>query len=108
MTDLRRFTLTPQDIRLFGEDLSRPECVLTEKDGTLWISDNRGCVTKIGPDGRHTRLGSFPGWSNGLAMERSGTLLIANNEANFLHRLHADGRSETLLDMLNGEKLGSV
>ena len=108
MTGIQNFTLKPQDIRFFGDDLSRPECVLVEKSGTLWISDNRGCVTRIEPGGHQTRLGAFPGWSNGLAMERSGTLLIANNEANFLHRLYADGRSETLFDTLDGEKLGSV
>ena len=46
------FKLSAADISFIGEDLSRPECVLAQADGTLWISDNRGGVTKRAQIGR--------------------------------------------------------
>ncbi len=32
-------------------DLQRPECILAERDGTLWSADARGGVVHIRPDG---------------------------------------------------------
>jgi hypothetical protein len=29
-------------IRTVGHDLQRPECILAERDGTLWAADARG------------------------------------------------------------------
>ena len=43
-------------IRNVGEGLQRPECILAERDGTLWTADARGGVMRIAPDGRQTLI----------------------------------------------------
>ena len=45
------FQVDPADIHYIGEELQRPECILAEKDGTLWSADARGGVVRISPDG---------------------------------------------------------
>ncbi len=102
------FTFAASDVGFLGEGLSRPECVLAERDGTLWCSDNRGGVTRIGRDGRQSVIGSIPGLPNGLALEREGTLLVANIEDGRLYRLYRDGRHEIVLDRFEGQPLGAV
>jgi gluconolactonase len=85
----------PTRIRTIGRDLSRPECVLAEADGSLWTADGRGGVVHIRPDGNQQLIipvadsslagGANPGRGlvggslpNGLAFARNGDLLIAN------------------------------
>jgi sugar lactone lactonase YvrE len=102
------FRLTTADIGFRGEGLSRPECVLAERDGTLWASDDRGGVTRIDQDGRQTLIGKIPGMPNGLALEKGGSILIANIEDGIVYRLHRDGRHEVVLDSFEGKPLGSV
>jgi sugar lactone lactonase YvrE len=108
MTDIAQFRLRPEDIDYVGRDLSRPECVLTQPDGTLLVSDNRGGVTRIGADGGQSLIGAMGGDPNGLAMDRDGTLYVANIGDGKLHRLQQDGRSQVMLDSLDGRKLGAV
>jgi gluconolactonase len=102
------FTVKTSDIQWRGQGLSRPECVLAERDGTLWCSDNRGGVTRIAPDGSQAVIGTIPGAPNGLALERGGSLLIANIEDGKLYRLFRDGRHEIVLDAIDGKPLGAV
>ena len=45
------FTISKDDFKFIGDGLQRPECILAEKDGTLWSADARGGVVKIKPDG---------------------------------------------------------
>src|ERR1700691_3103451 len=101
-------TLSTKDIGWFGQDLSRPECVLAERDGTLWCSDDRGGAARVGADGRHTVLGKVPGLPNGIALEAGGAILIANIGTGKVERLHRDGSHETVLDDFAGRTLGSV
>src|SRR5580704_17012016 len=89
---LKGWELDPATIRNVGHELSRPECVLAERDGSLWTADSRGGVVHIRPDGSQRLVtpaggaslsgqpasvfeGSLP---NGLALARNGDLLIAN------------------------------
>ncbi|HUB95751.1 MAG TPA: SMP-30/gluconolactonase/LRE family protein [Stellaceae bacterium] len=102
------FTLSANDISWLGEDLSRPECVLAQRDGMIWCSDDRGGVSRIGADGRGTVIGQVTGTPNGIALDRSGAILIANIGEGTVQRLHRDGRHETVLDALGGKPLGSV
>jgi gluconolactonase len=102
------FILKPEDITWRGEGLARPECVIAEKNGTLWCSDNRGGVTRIDAAGRQTVIGKMGGAPNGLALERGGAILVANIDDGALYRLHPDGRHELVLDTLDGRKLGAV
>jgi gluconolactonase len=99
--------LAKSDISFVGPGLSRPECVLAERDGTLWASDDRGGVTRIDPSGRQTTIGKIPGLPNGLALERDGSLLIANIEDGKLYRLSRDGSHEIVLESFSGKPLNA-
>ena len=77
MADVTNFRLSAGDFGVYGSDLSRPECVLAEADGTVWVSDDRGAVTRIAPDGKQTLIGSMRAAPNGLAMDRAGAIFIA-------------------------------
>ena len=48
---IRDFTIEPEMIKTIGVDLQRPECILAERDGSLWSADARGGVVHIGRDG---------------------------------------------------------
>jgi gluconolactonase len=108
-----------------GRDLQRPECILAERDGTLWTADARGGVVKILPDGcqeiiAQKRSGSFAGAAteadrylrgtlpNGLAFDRTGDFLIANFGADCLEVMSRDGRSRILADSIDGQPVGKV
>jgi len=92
---LKGFTVDPAAIRTVGRDLQRPECILAERDGTLWSADARGGVMRIGPDGRQTLVAQTPDphfdlsasaansllsgtLPNGLAFASNGDILISN------------------------------
>lgn len=102
------YTLSLDRIDHVGQGLSRPECILAQKDGTLWISDDRSGVLKLAPDGAQERIGALGGAPNGIAMDRDGSFVVANIDAGSLQRLQRDGTSETLLDRLDGQPLGAV
>lgn len=91
-----------------GHNLSRPECVLTTPDGTLWISDTRASVMRIGPDGHQRLLGPATGTPNGLAMDRRGTIYVADIGSSTVYRLFPDGRHQLVLDRFEGKPLGAV
>ena len=113
-------------IRYVGHDLQRPECILAERDGTIWSADARGGVVRIAPDGtqelilqstlaasapssfedRHVNTkGSLP---NGLAFDAEGNFLIANFGTDSLELMTRDGRSRTLLDSIEGKPIGKA
>lgn len=93
-----------------GHDLSRPECVLTTGSGDLYVSDNRGGVSQIRPDGsvRHFHGRSPEGeplGANGFAMLQDGSFLIAPVGGGGVYRLHRDGRAALFLDEADGQPL---
>jgi hypothetical protein len=89
------FKVDPADIQYIGNDLQRPECILSEPDGTLWSADARGGVVRISVDGSQKIItqsfdesfgkasdetnrfteGTLP---NGLAFAENGDILISN------------------------------
>jgi hypothetical protein len=96
---LKGWRVDPEAIRYAGHDLQRPECILAERDGTLWSADARGGVMQIRPDGSQALIAQKPDahfdiardasksllggtLPNGLAFARNGDFLIAN----FWHR----------------------
>lgn len=119
------FRVDPADIGRIGSDLQRPECILAERDGTLWAADARGGVTRIAPDGEQVLIvqsadehfdvnrdaeasllsGTLP---NGLAFARNGDLLISNFGTDRLERMTRDGRTQVLMDTIEGKPLGKV
>lgn len=119
------FEVDPADLHFIGQGLERPECILAERDGTLWSADGRGGIMKIAPDGTQdlilqdeantasdfeSRLvqaeGSLP---NGLAFDENGDFLIANWGTERLERMSRDGSmTDVLLDAIEGRRLGKV
>lgn len=102
------FRIDLDEVRHVGENLSRPECVLAERDGTLWVSDNRGAFTRISPDGRQTLLGDMGGKPNGMAMGKDGCIYMANIAHRKFYRVHRDGRHEVFLDAIDGVPVGAA
>lgn len=108
MNSIKDFTLKLSELRFFGNNLSRPESVLAEPDGTLWASDKRGLVTRINPDGSNTLLGDVGYEPNGLAMDRSGNIYIANIGDGKIYKLYPDGNYEVILGEMEGKPLGAA
>lgn len=119
------WTLDRADVRFIGQDLQRPECIIAERDGTIWSADARGGLMRISPTGEqrlisqvqshHFDLQSDPARSlltgtlpNGLAVAQNGDFLIANFGTDRLERMRRDGTTEILCDSIDGEPLGKV
>jgi sugar lactone lactonase YvrE len=112
-------------IKTIGSDLRRPECILAEKDGTLWTADARGGVIRISTDGAQELIaqnrdsdlgrdatpeqlilgGTLP---NGLAFDAQGNILIANFGTDAIEIMTRDGKSRTLYDSIDGAPLGKT
>jgi gluconolactonase len=113
-------------VRTIGRDLQRPECILAERDGTLWSADARGGVMRINPDASQqliaqqvdTRFSAAPATSerymlqgtlpNGLAFADNGDFLIANFGTDALERMTRGGESRILYTQIDGAPLGKV
>jgi sugar lactone lactonase YvrE len=99
-----------------GAGLQRPECVLATRAGDLFVSDRRGGVTRIAPDGHTETFLAKPGsldvplHPNGIALERAGSFLIAHLADDFggVFRLFRDGRVEPVLTAIDGATLPAV
>lgn len=103
---IKDFTLNLEDLEFFGSDLSRPECVIAQPDGTFYISDTRGGITKMLPDGSTSLVPAPLTEPNGIAIDSKGNFYIADLADHKIVKLHPDGTSEVILDSFNGEKLG--
>jgi sugar lactone lactonase YvrE len=119
------FGIDKASLGYIGEDLQRPECILAERDGTLWSADARGGVVRLGRDGSQrivtqrssghfqeadseaTRYleGTLP---NGLAFAPNGDFLISNFGTDCLELMSRDGQSRVLADRIDGEPIGKV
>jgi gluconolactonase len=119
------FEIDRDALRYTGTDLQRPECILAERDGTLWTADARGGVVKILPDGtqeivRQQHSGYFEDAAsdatrylegtlpNGMAFARNGDFLIANFGTDCLEVMSRDGKSKVLADSIDGQPIGKV
>lgn len=122
---VRDFTIDRREIGFVGRDLQRPECILAERDGTLWAADARGGVVRIAADGTQavvaqTQAAHFAGAAteeerfiagtlpNGLAFAASGDLLIANFGTDRLEVMSRDGATRVLHDAIDGQPIGKV
>lgn len=107
---MQTFTLTHSDFTRVGAGLHRPECVLTTACGDLYVSDERGGVTRIAADGTHTLFAGQtqdgrPLGANGFAMLADGSFLVAPLAGGGVYRLQRNGRSEMFLDEADGRRL---
>jgi gluconolactonase len=122
---LREWHVDRERVSTVGQDLQRPECILAERDGTLWTADARGGVVRIGQDGRQQLVSAKPDTHfdpgkdmegsllegtlpNGLAFTRGGDFLIANFGTDALEVMSRDGVVRTLHDSIDGMPLGKV
>jgi sugar lactone lactonase YvrE len=124
------FTVDRAAIRYIGTELQRPECILAERDGTLWSADARGGVMRIAPDGTQRFIGqrtddrfasaqverpedfeakftqgTLP---NGLAFAANGDLLVSNFGTDRLERMTREGETHVLYDRIDGLAIGKV
>lgn len=119
-----------REILNVGQGLTRPECILAEFDGTLWIADARGGAMRIAPDGEQTLIAQQDGGSaeanasappgtaeqlvlgttlpNGLAFDRDGDILIANFGTDAIELMTLYGRSRTLYGSIDDKPLGKT
>ncbi len=121
---IRDFEIDPRSLQTIGTDLSRPECILAEPDGSLWVADARGGVVHIQPDGQQEIItqkyadkinpasdvdrffvGTLP---NGLAFADNGDILISNFGTDCLERMKRTGETEILFDTIDGKEIGKV
>jgi sugar lactone lactonase YvrE len=130
MTDTRNplpgWQVDRAEIRHVGHDLQRPECILAERDGTLWTADARGGVMRIAADGTQRLIAQAPTGAplngersaeqlilggtlpNGIAFDGNGDILIANFGTDAIELMTRDGRSRTLHDRIDGQPLGKT
>lgn len=119
------FVIDPATLRYVGEGLQRPECILAERDGSLWSADARGGVVHIRPDGTQELItqtasrgfteaadeearfvsGTLP---NGLAFARNGDVLISNFGTDRLEVMTRSGETRVLVDSIDGQAIGKV
>jgi gluconolactonase len=105
---IKEFQLDLGELNYTVHDLVRPESILAKPNGTLWVSDGRGGVTRIDPDGQQTFLGGLGGEPNGLVMADDGSIFVANIGTGSIQKLHPDGRTEEFLTEVDGVKLTSA
>ncbi len=119
------FGIDVEKLEFIGEGLQRPECILAERDGTLWSADSRGGVVRLRHDGTQqivtqrtsehfadadseaTRYltGTLP---NGLAFAATGDILISNFGTDRLEIMTRTGESRVLADSIEGDAIGKV
>ena len=120
------FEIDPASLQYTGQDLQRPECILAERDGSLWVADARGGVVHIKPDGSQELIvqseqagfagddrldvkrfveGTLP---NGLAFAADGDLLISNFGTDRLERMSRTGETSVIHDTIDGQPIGKV
>jgi gluconolactonase len=88
----------------FASDLKTPEGPVALPDGSfLVVEGGRGCVTQISPNGQTKRIIAVTGEPNGLAVDRTGAIWVADIRPPALIRLTMDGKFERVLNGCQGE-----
>ncbi len=96
------------DLQFVGHNLNRPESIIAEKNGTLWVSDKQGIVSRLDPEGKQQTLGDVGHEPNGLAMDTDGNLFNANIGTGKIYRMYRDCSYDVILDQINGEPIGAA
>ncbi len=92
---------------LFCTGLSVPEGPVLLADGSFLVVEmgpDRGGVTHVSADGKDKRFLAKTGRPNGLAVDRSGNIWVAESGEPSLLRMNMDGKVEVFLTECNGEK----
>ncbi len=119
------FGIDKDRLGYIGHELQRPECILAEPDGVLWVADARGGVARIAADGSQQIVtqkmsghfqdagsealrylhGTLP---NGLAFDRNGDFLVSNFGTDRLEAMGRDGSTHVMADTIDGAPIGKV
>lgn len=92
---------------IFAKDLGNPEGPVLMPDGSWALVEmrlDRGCVTNVSADGQVRRVVARTGRPNGLALDRDGTLWVAESLQRSLFRVTMDGKAEEVLTACGGER----
>ena len=91
---------------IFASGLSFPEGPVVRQDGS-WLVVEMGaetdCVTHIGPQGRNKRVIAKTGRPNGLAVDKSGSIWVAEPMQCALLRMNMDGKVEIIATACEGK-----
>jgi len=102
-------TASAGGLRFVGQGLQRPECVLTHRSGTLYVSDRRGGILCLRADGRQQLIGKSPLLPNGITLEKDGSFLVANLGADGgVWRVDPAGQATPWLMEIDGKSIGRV
>ena len=99
------------DCRKIGLGVQRPEDVVVDRDGVVWLSDQASACARVLDNGTLERIGRAGGAPNGINMDLQGRIIIANfggPDDGFgpLQRLDpATGEIEVLCGEIDGRKL---
>jgi len=91
---------------IFVPDLAEPEGPVLLPDGSWLVVEmdpSRGCVTHLSADGKSRRVVAKTGRPNGLAVDRQGTIWLAESLVPSLLRLDMGGKVEVVLTGCEGE-----
>ena len=92
-----------------GRDLHRPECVIANPEGDVWVPDWRGGVTKLEADGSQVTWLATSTQDirpNGIAMLPDGSFLLANlGVGGGVWRLHRNGHLVPFVTYIDGTPL---
>ena len=102
---IKDFQLELNALTFTGRDLVRPESIIAQPDGTLWVSDGRGGIMRINARGEQQFFGCLGGEPNGLAMADDGSIFVANMGTGSIQRLRPDGHTEEVLTEIDGVKM---
>jgi len=90
---------------VFANGLLFPEGPVALPDGTWLVVEGgeRGCVTQISADGKERRTVAVTGLPNGLAVDGSGVIWVAEPKVPSLLRVTLDGKVEVFMTGCQGE-----
>ena len=106
MIDLKQITF-------IGNDLVRPECVLTTRSGNHYVSDFRGGITQINARQQQTFYGGgeVAGYGllkpNGIALLQDGSFLVAHlgDKQGGIFKITRDSKITPFLTEIDGEPI---
>lgn len=91
---------------IFASGLSFPEGPVVLPDGSWLVVEmgaETGCITHIGSQGRDKRIIAKTGRPNGLAVDKSGAIWVAESMQGALLRMNMDGKVEVVATACEGK-----
>ena len=91
---------------IYVPDLAEPEGPVLLPDGSWLVVEmdpSRGCITHLSADGQSRRVVAKTGRPNGLAVDRQGTIWVAESSTPVVLRMTMDGKRGVFLTGCEGE-----